>query len=882
MEKLELEHKKSQLSQVCSNCGKRFAPNAGSMTSWLFRDSRCSCPGAASSLLSDSLARNSSQPTTTLIAPKTIGQRYELLEQIGQGGMGAVFKAHDNQNSKTCAVKVLRSEFLDDKSAVERFKREASSMLGLDHPNLVKILDCGFADDSAPFLVMDYLEGPSLASVLTERGSLGVEEGLDLFVQLCDALSYMHENQILHRDLKPSNVILIGPATAPLAKILDFGLAKLLPESKNTAHTSQLTQTGELVGSPPYMSPEQCMGYELDSRSDIYSLACLMYHVLSGKLPFEGDNPVQIIIKHLQNEVTDFSKIGISVPESLCEIIMCCLSKSPDQRYESAHFLKEDLLRVKEGKKPAINATRHFRRKQQTKQRLRYAVPVLATLVLGGLAAAIAPKVTQPQVPPVSIQSQWRQCDREGQQAFDRGKINQSGELFQKSLSLASKLNDREFTIASLNELLDYYQAKNDKQEAKRILAQRNSLQQADRGVSQLLSELGLMLKQSQNGSETQLDLVKVRRLCGEAVDTALEVPLPEEIGTAEQLLLTAEQLCRKTLGSEDPLMARCLFGIAYIDHSRGAYAKAVVEYEQALALERTTLSRYDPFIASTLLSLGRASMQANASFAHAEEFLNQALEIDRKCFGPKSAQVAACKYHLALLYVHYGRIAEALAELRRAVSIYEQVKEVDQRKLANCYALLGQLSNDKNYCDKALSLFEDSLVKDYLSLCQVLIQEASLSIETEPQSALALLDRARAISKRFSQTDICLINSDLFQTQALASQKLGQTDLAAEQFRKALTLRENYYGKHSYAVIETLRLLSALYQKQGKSDLAEALYKRAFLELSTNKSFRPGSPLGNAVFLDYVHLLNKQGRQKEAAELAGKWREVKAGDPGV
>lgn len=263
-----------------------------------------------------------------------IDDRYEIESFVGKGGMSTVYKARHLHMDRLVALKFLKEGLIADNDALQRFKRESLAVSSLDHPNIVKAYGFGIAGRS-PYMAMEYVQGTSLADVLKQEGRLSKEEALPLFEQILEALAHAHEKGVIHRDLKPSNVMLVGAERQP--KLVDFGIAKILPETGQ--ELQKLTQTGDVLGTVVYMSPEQCMASPLDSRSDLYSMGCLMYEVLDGEPPFKGDTALITIAKHL-NEKPRASEY---VTGDLGGAILKALEKEPIRRFQSARELNEAL-----------------------------------------------------------------------------------------------------------------------------------------------------------------------------------------------------------------------------------------------------------------------------------------------------------------------------------------------------------------------------------------------------------------------------------------------------------------------------------------------------------------------------------------------------------
>jgi serine/threonine protein kinase len=280
-----------------------------------------------------------------------LGERFEVIERIGRGGMGSVYKCRDKNIDAILAVKVLQQNLIQDQAALKRFEQEADAARKLSHPNLVSVYDHGTTIDGAPYLVMDYLEGRGLADILNDSETLDSKRAIKIFKDICEALSYAHKEGVIHRDIKPTNIIITNVGeTTERAHIVDFGIAKVLPTANRETH--DLTQTGEIFGSPHYMSPEQCLGFMLDNRSDIYSLGCLMYEALTGAAPFEGANPIQVVVKHINEEPAEFSraaKVDKTV-EKLESVVMRCLDKEKTERFQNVDEVLNDLTAIETGK----------------------------------------------------------------------------------------------------------------------------------------------------------------------------------------------------------------------------------------------------------------------------------------------------------------------------------------------------------------------------------------------------------------------------------------------------------------------------------------------------------------------------------------------------
>ncbi|MCZ8511429.1 Stk1 family PASTA domain-containing Ser/Thr kinase [Paenibacillus filicis] len=263
---------------------------------------------------------------------KQLGGRYEVLERVGGGGMAIVYKGLDILLHRHVAVKVLRQQYVHDEEFIQRFRREAQAAASLSHPNVVSIYDVGQEED-VHYIVMEYIEGTTLNDLIKEKAPLQVEEAVHIASQICDALDHAHHNQIIHRDIKPHN-ILIGKNGR--IKVTDFGIARAVT-------SSTITQTGSVVGSVHYFSPEHAKGTPTGEQSDLYSLGIVMYQMLTGRLPFLGESPISVALKHLQEDVEDPRKVNPLIPQSVENIILRAMRKSTSERYRSAKDMLNDL-----------------------------------------------------------------------------------------------------------------------------------------------------------------------------------------------------------------------------------------------------------------------------------------------------------------------------------------------------------------------------------------------------------------------------------------------------------------------------------------------------------------------------------------------------------
>ena len=283
----------------------------------------------------------SDQDPIAATTPQVLSGRYEIHRRLARGGMAEVFLARDSALDRPVAVKMLFPEFAADPSFVERFRREAQASANLAHPNIVGVYDWG-SEAGTYFIVMEYVDGQSLAEVLRSAGPLHSRRAAEITFEIADALGFAHQRGVIHRDVKPGNVLI---SSTGVAKMTDFGIARAL-----SSPSEDLTQAGSVMGTATYFSPEQAQGFAVDARSDLYSLGVVLYEMVCGRPPFTGESPVAIAYKHVQEPPPPPSRFVSGIPAGVEAIILKLLSKNPDNRYLSSDDLRADLRRFLDGK----------------------------------------------------------------------------------------------------------------------------------------------------------------------------------------------------------------------------------------------------------------------------------------------------------------------------------------------------------------------------------------------------------------------------------------------------------------------------------------------------------------------------------------------------
>jgi serine/threonine protein kinase len=314
----------------CLRCGRRYAPETAA------------CPEDGTPLQADVTIADY-MPVDPLTG-RVLDDKYLLDERLGEGGMGTVYRATHLLIDRPVAIKVLNPRFVEDEAARERFRREARAAGRLQHPNVASVTDFGQTADGLVYIVMELLEGLSLREVIATDAPLDVARAVSLMLQIASAVAAAHEAGIIHRDLKPGNIHIVQRRHLPPAvKVLDFGIAKLATDSAEEADVKTLTQTGVMIGTPRYMSPEQCDGAHLTPAADVYSLGIILYELLTGTTPFNGPTPLSVALQHSSKVPTRPRELRPSVPAALEAVVLHALAKSPVERPADAGEFRREL-----------------------------------------------------------------------------------------------------------------------------------------------------------------------------------------------------------------------------------------------------------------------------------------------------------------------------------------------------------------------------------------------------------------------------------------------------------------------------------------------------------------------------------------------------------
>lgn len=319
----------------CPKCGRQYSADFEV------------CPEDQSPLQADSTVIGAPPPDPLL--GHTLDDKYRLEEQLGIGGMGTVYRGRHVLIDRPVAIKVLNPRFVEDEAARTRFRREAKAAGRLQHTNAVTVTDFGESPDGYVYLVMELLEGRTLRDVLAKEAPLDIARAVSLMMQISSAVAAAHEAGIIHRDLKPANIFVVQRADLPaVVKVLDFGIAKLAAETLDEEDPLTLTQVGAMIGTPRYMSPEQCDGVDLTPAADVYSLGCILYEMLAGTVPFSGSTPLAIAMKQTSETPRSPREFVPTIPPALEKVVLHALEKRPEDRAANAEEFRKELMATAE------------------------------------------------------------------------------------------------------------------------------------------------------------------------------------------------------------------------------------------------------------------------------------------------------------------------------------------------------------------------------------------------------------------------------------------------------------------------------------------------------------------------------------------------------
>lgn len=626
-----------------------------------------------------------------------LGDRYEILELIGDGAMGQVYKAKHRLLKRIVAVKMMHPNLVSGAAALKRFQKEAELASALNHPNILTVYDFGVTDGGVPYLVMAFLEGTSLAEQIAGGANLELKRSVHIFKQVSLGLAHAHENGVVHRDLKPSNIMLVQLDNDPdFVKIVDFGIAKLLTPTEG--ETDNLTRTGEVFGSPPYMSPEQCRALKVDARSDIYALGCVMYRTVSGKQPITGHDLIEYLYKHVNETPAAFNIVcpELNIPADLEAIIFKAMAKQPDDRYQSMGELREALDHVYQGI-PGDSLTRT--------DIPRLEIPVVENNESSQEKIVTAPINAAPESPAKEAVSSSVGSSASAQPVANGilankkvlliavGAVALIGISFALNQNSGGSKGEKEIEQLQLDAQTDYNKgayalAKQKIRTAIKMAEKTNSPKNA--GNRYLL---GMIQYAQGEYDDAQANLETAKSLYAANGNDPLRIAECEafigraetavgQYAEAEKDLKHSLELRTKSGGSNSYAMADSFTGLGYLYMRQGKIPDAIKVLKNALDLTEKERGADSQSTASALNDLGQA-YQLASNFKAAEPLYKRALAIRKNKLDGNSPFVADSYNCLGALYASTGRLAEAKLYYEQALAIQQRTLLASDPRLA-------------------------------------------------------------------------------------------------------------------------------------------------------------------------------------------------------
>lgn len=586
---------------VCPLCGNQFPQDIAA------------CPNDGSALV-----RQMPDPMIGAMLPRN----YRITGRLGRGAMSVVYSGVHEQLNQPVAVKLLKSHLVSDLSTFKRFQQEAKTAGALDHPNIVGILDFGVTDQGVPYLIMELLQGESLSDRLKRVKPVPIQDVISLFSQAADALQYTHERGIIHRDVKPSNILIVEENGMDVVKIVDFGIAKLQTMEGGSHAAAELTATGEVFGTPLYVSPEQAMGRTLDARADIYSLGCVLYEAIAGKPAFSGGTAFDVIRMQISHDPVPIESLRPEIPPSLAMAVAKAMAKDPNERYQSMLGLLHDLNQAKvELTSPTLyQRTPTFGLKTVSvpssgeipviSPHRRAALPVipfLLALISGCLTGCVILFVLDVIDKLEMSNVQQEQGRQMVIAAYDIGKKKHAPEVMSadaaelsRTARTKSQSNDLSGAEADCKKAIAITEKNNQSEGTAILTTELGSIYIAEKKYDDALAsgKKALAILQKENGKE--VDLAMAYNLVGIAHYYLKNAP------AAEQNLLRSYELDKKLDGEASASCIGDLSNLARVYELQKKFDKAERAYRDALSLSEKKYGRDDKRIAVRIENLAQ------------------------------------------------------------------------------------------------------------------------------------------------------------------------------------------------------------------------------------------------------------------------------------
>ena len=843
----------------------------------------------------------------------TVADTVKIRSMIGSGGMSSVYRGVQESINREVAVKVMHQHLLADDNALQRFKQEAQAVGRLDHTNIVKVHDFKAGKDGSSFLIMDLVDGISLSDAITQDGPLAPDRAIDIFMQACDGLQHAHSKGVIHRDLKPSNIMLVKDANGQdKVKVLDFGIAKILPQEGDAK--MKLTQTGEVFGSPLYMSPEQCMGRPVDQRSDIYSMGCLIYEALTGKPPLEGANAFDTFFKHTTEMPQSVRALRgeFDHARDFDAIILKAMAKDPRDRYQTMTQLRDDLARLSSKTERGwlgkmADDVEYAKRRFGAQGRLTAKLLTLQIAAVALLLGTVCGGAYYYQNIYAAQSMAWDQLFVKGQDSFDNGDYKGATHHFELALQKAGLDNAKVLPV--LRELVDVQIAQGNlgsgPYEARFAKVEKERDESVSTGINELLDQFKVTAKESTPESGKKLDDIG-----NEMVDKAnlLVNPSSETRATADGAWATMISTYENSRSGDRGLAyARALNSRAASQFFKGDYKNALDGFTRSAAFKKQ-LAAKDPThhetYVSTLSWLGQ-TQEKLGKLDEAEQTFKDCIAASRNVaikghsnYSVNNPQIAFARFRLAEFYQYARKDSKAAkASVSEALRIYENLETQEPEEQANCYALLatiqlndGELDAAQENFQRAHDLYQPMHQRKSLFWLETLKGLAECKFAKKDYAgAEPLYRRALATGMHFAfqhspTMDLCLTRlaecaekrgAPIDETIRLAEMKLkfdqaksgANSPRVLHDYLNLFELaRQNHEKERAEQLITSAESIATKISGEGGWDWIEVAYKRGQFEFDNGKA-----DAGEATFEDVVEAIEKSRptneQQKQIAE---------------
>ncbi len=752
---------------------------------------------------------------------------------IGRGGMSSVYRGEQLMIGRTVAVKVLHSLLFSEANALMRFQQEAKAVGALDHPGIIKVHEFHAGEKGRSYLVMEYVEGVTLSS-LPKSQRLDWKRARNIFTQACDALDHAHKRGVVHRDIKPSNIMLIKSDQDPdFVKILDFGIAKLLA-CENEA--LRLTQTGEIFGSPLYMSPEQCTAQKVDQRSDIYSLGCVLYESLTGKPPLSGANIYETIFKHT-SEMPASLRVHRPHLEHLSEfeaVVLKAMAKNPAERFQSMGEFKSALesigqTEIKSAAQKVKEKVELLKRRKSAQKRQgppSYTIPAMVAV----FAVALAVSWNTAMQHGASSQASWQSLYEVGQKSFDNGDYKSAQELLSQAKEKA--VNEPANLKATVEELIDLQRAQG---------------LNADTSLTALSSELELRLRRQLNhkidllaievySAKQKKDANQIKKVCNEINDCVASLMVSSSVfdESVESALEKALDASDEVMGKDSRPSARSTHNLGLIAFSNQNYRKAHALFDRALSILRANPNSDPVALLKALEWQARTEKQLGNTTACGDlldERLDRSLRIDPLNPAepsPNNINVAHSKILLAEHAYTQKNPDRAVDLLTDANAILSDQKSTEE--LAKCSALLGHIRFEQGDTAEAETLLSTALASMekqsqkrfgwYLPAVLMDLADINANTKKDLKKAQALWLRALVIAMRQVPREQSLVTS--------LEDRLIDSPILVDLLKTRLELDKATVGKNSQVLFLDWCDLARVARRQGNLETAAAAWQEA------------------------------------------------------